>query len=77
MFDMQIMHAKSCSDLYKVVGEDFWLATWCNSTAVEGYVFIVVTLLCRNTIPLTFIYILDVIFFRKQLEGTRITVVKM
>ncbi|XP_027919337.1 suppressor of RPS4-RLD 1-like [Vigna unguiculata] len=45
----EIMHAKSCSDLYKVVGEDFWLATWCNSTAVEG----------------------------KQLEGTRITVVKM
>ncbi|KAF2298127.1 hypothetical protein GH714_015310 [Hevea brasiliensis] len=31
-----IMDAKSCSDLYKVVGEDFWLATWCNSTAVEG-----------------------------------------
>ncbi|XP_014509321.1 suppressor of RPS4-RLD 1 [Vigna radiata var. radiata] len=45
----EIMHAKSCSDLYRVVGEDFWLATWCNSTAVEG----------------------------KQLEGTRITVVKM
>ncbi|KDO79014.1 hypothetical protein CISIN_1g0015781mg, partial [Citrus sinensis] len=31
------------------VGEDFWLATWCNSTAFEG----------------------------KQLEGTRITLVKM
>ncbi|KAJ9177336.1 hypothetical protein P3X46_012567 [Hevea brasiliensis] len=31
-----IMDAKTCSDLYKVVGEDFWLATWCNSTAVEG-----------------------------------------
>ncbi|XP_023517940.1 suppressor of RPS4-RLD 1 [Cucurbita pepo subsp. pepo] len=31
-----IMEAKSCSDLYKVVGEDFWLATWCNSTAFEG-----------------------------------------
>ncbi|ESW27855.1 hypothetical protein PHAVU_003G238000 [Phaseolus vulgaris] len=45
----EIMHAKSCSDLYRVVGEDFWLATWCNSTAFEG----------------------------KQLEGTRITVVKM
>lgn len=44
-----IMQAKSCSDLYKVVGEDFWLATWCNSTAFEG----------------------------KQLEGTRITLVKM
>ncbi|KAF7828654.1 suppressor of RPS4-RLD 1-like isoform X1 [Senna tora] len=44
-----IMDAKSCSDLYKVVGQDFWLATWCNSTAFEG----------------------------KQLEGTRITLVKM
>ncbi|XP_038883616.1 suppressor of RPS4-RLD 1 [Benincasa hispida] len=44
-----IMQAKSCSDLYEVVGEDFWLATWCNSTAFEG----------------------------KQLEGTRITLVKM
>ncbi|XP_021629242.1 suppressor of RPS4-RLD 1 isoform X3 [Manihot esculenta] len=31
-----IMDAKTCSDLYKVVGEDFWLATWCNSTAIEG-----------------------------------------
>ncbi|XP_054810683.1 suppressor of RPS4-RLD 1 isoform X2 [Prosopis cineraria] len=31
-----IMHAKSCSDLHRVVGEDFWLATWCNSTAFEG-----------------------------------------
>ncbi|XP_027345118.1 suppressor of RPS4-RLD 1-like isoform X2 [Abrus precatorius] len=45
----EIMHAKSCSDLYRVVGEDFWLATWCNSTAFE----------------------------EKQLEGTRITLVKM
>eukprot|EP00261_Vitis_vinifera_P021485 XP_010652744.1 PREDICTED: suppressor of RPS4-RLD 1 isoform X3 [Vitis vinifera] len=32
----EIMHAESCSDLYKIVGEDFWLATWCNSTAIEG-----------------------------------------
>ncbi|XP_057493155.1 suppressor of RPS4-RLD 1 [Actinidia eriantha] len=31
-----IMKAESCSDLYRVVGEDFWLATWCNSTAFEG-----------------------------------------
>ncbi|KAI9113425.1 hypothetical protein K1719_015352 [Acacia pycnantha] len=31
-----IMHAKSCSDLHRVVGEDFWLATWCNSAAFEG-----------------------------------------
>ncbi|CAI8588945.1 unnamed protein product [Vicia faba] len=45
----EIMHAKSCSDLYNVVGEDFWSASWCNSTAFEG----------------------------KQLEGTRITLVKM
>ncbi|KAF5736201.1 suppressor of RPS4-RLD 1 isoform X1 [Tripterygium wilfordii] len=44
-----IMHAKTCSDLYKAVGEDFWLATCCSSTAFEG----------------------------KQLEGTRITLVKM
>ncbi|GLT68821.1 hypothetical protein SLA2020_410190 [Shorea laevis] len=45
----KISNAKSCDDLYKLVGEDFWLATWCNSTAFEG----------------------------KQLEGTRITLVKM
>ncbi|WRX10011.1 Tetratricopeptide repeat - like 5 [Theobroma cacao] len=45
----KIVHAKSCDDLYELVGEDFWLATWCNSTACEG----------------------------KQLEGTRITLVKM
>ncbi|KAL3813658.1 hypothetical protein ACJIZ3_014926 [Penstemon smallii] len=44
----EIMTAESCSDLYKIVGEDFWLATLCNSMAVEG----------------------------KQLEGTRITLVK-
>ncbi|XP_061340851.1 suppressor of RPS4-RLD 1 isoform X2 [Gastrolobium bilobum] len=44
----EIMHAKSCSDLYNIVGEDFWSATWCNSTAFEG----------------------------KQLEGTRITLLK-
>uniref|UniRef100_A0A2P2MBV0 Uncharacterized protein n=1 Tax=Rhizophora mucronata TaxID=61149 RepID=A0A2P2MBV0_RHIMU len=43
-----IMDAKTCSDLYNIVGEDFWLATWCNSTAFEG----------------------------KQLEGTRITLIK-
>ncbi|OMO56531.1 Tetratricopeptide TPR-1 [Corchorus capsularis] len=45
----KIVHAKSCDDLYELVGEDFWLATSCNSTAFEG----------------------------KQLEGTRITLVKM
>jgi len=32
----EIMNAESCSDLYRVVGQDFWLATWCNSTAFEG-----------------------------------------
>lgn len=32
----EILKAESCSDLYKAVGEDFWLATWCNSTAYEG-----------------------------------------
>ncbi|OVA17057.1 Tetratricopeptide repeat-containing domain [Macleaya cordata] len=31
-----MLHAESCSDLYSVIGEDFWLATWCNSTAFEG-----------------------------------------
>ncbi|XP_076949916.1 suppressor of RPS4-RLD 1-like [Bidens hawaiensis] len=31
----EILKAESCDDLYKVVGEDFWLATWCNSTAFE------------------------------------------
>ncbi|RYQ80816.1 hypothetical protein Ahy_Scaffold1g106965 isoform A [Arachis hypogaea] len=45
----EVIHAKSCSDLYNIVGEDFWSATWCNSTAFEG----------------------------KQLEGTRITLLKM
>ncbi|KAL2348343.1 hypothetical protein Fmac_002343 [Flemingia macrophylla] len=45
----EIANANSISDLYNVVGEDFWSSTWCNSTAFEG----------------------------KQLEGTRITLVKM
>ncbi|KAL5706920.1 Suppressor of RPS4-RLD 1 [Ranunculus cassubicifolius] len=31
-----MLQANSCSDLYNVVGEDFWLATWCNSAAFEG-----------------------------------------
>ncbi|RDX82619.1 Suppressor of RPS4-RLD 1, partial [Mucuna pruriens] len=31
-----VMHANSVSDLYNVVGEDFWSATWCNSIAFEG-----------------------------------------
>ena len=35
MWKCQILGANSCSDLYRVVGEDFWLATWCNS-AFEG-----------------------------------------
>ncbi|XP_009768272.1 suppressor of RPS4-RLD 1 [Nicotiana sylvestris] len=32
----EIMTAESSSDLHRVVGQDFWLATWCNSTALEG-----------------------------------------
>ncbi|GAY50217.1 hypothetical protein CUMW_124960 [Citrus unshiu] len=52
MKDKKYVHNKADDiiDLSEdVVGEDFWLATWCNSTAFEG----------------------------KQLEGTRITLVKM
>ncbi|KAF8410165.1 hypothetical protein HHK36_002687 [Tetracentron sinense] len=33
---LNIMHAESCFDLYSAVGEDYWLATWCNSSAYEG-----------------------------------------
>ncbi|KAI3954875.1 hypothetical protein MKW92_015947 [Papaver armeniacum] len=32
----RLLHAETCSDLYSVTGEDFWIATWCNSTAFEG-----------------------------------------
>lgn len=32
----QIKLAETCADLYKVVGEDFWLGTTCSSTAYEG-----------------------------------------
>ncbi|KAL7141472.1 hypothetical protein ABFS83_08G055300 [Erythranthe nasuta] len=32
----EVMNAESCSDLHRVVGEDFWLATRCNSMTVEG-----------------------------------------
>ncbi|KAL1824253.1 hypothetical protein ACET3Z_011031 [Daucus carota] len=31
-----VKNARSCSDLHSAVGQDFWLATWCNSTASEG-----------------------------------------
>ncbi|CAA0841016.1 Suppressor of RPS4-RLD 1 [Striga hermonthica] len=31
-----ILNAESCSDLYKAVGEDFWLSTWCDSMIIEG-----------------------------------------
>jgi len=41
IFDVQVIHANSVSDLYNVVGEDFWSSTWCNSTAFEGYVCVV------------------------------------
>ncbi|KAK1269258.1 hypothetical protein QJS04_geneDACA006309 [Acorus gramineus] len=30
-----IAHAESCADLFQIVGEDFWVATSCRSTAVE------------------------------------------
>jgi len=36
IFDLQVTHANSVSDLYKAIGEDFWSSTWCNSTAFEG-----------------------------------------
>lgn len=32
----EIMQAESCSDLHRIIGEDFWLATWCDSTANKG-----------------------------------------
>ncbi|KAF8070832.1 hypothetical protein N665_1130s0009 [Sinapis alba] len=32
----EIMHAETCEELHKIVGEDFWVATWCHSTAFEG-----------------------------------------
>ncbi|KFK30365.1 hypothetical protein AALP_AA7G251800 [Arabis alpina] len=32
----QIMRAETCDELHKIVGEDFWVATWCESTASEG-----------------------------------------
>ncbi|XP_010446657.1 PREDICTED: suppressor of RPS4-RLD 1-like [Camelina sativa] len=32
----EIMRAETCDELHKTVGEDFWVATWCNSTATEG-----------------------------------------
>uniref|UniRef100_A0A1J3IUG7 Suppressor of RPS4-RLD 1 n=1 Tax=Noccaea caerulescens TaxID=107243 RepID=A0A1J3IUG7_NOCCA len=32
----KIMRAETCDELHKVVGEDFWVATWCDSNAFEG-----------------------------------------
>ncbi|KAL8476980.1 hypothetical protein ACS0TY_029326 [Phlomoides rotata] len=32
----EIMKAETCADLHGAVGQDFWLATWCKSTAFEG-----------------------------------------
>ncbi|VVB09911.1 unnamed protein product [Arabis nemorensis] len=32
----QIMCAETCAELHKIVGEDFWVATWCESTVSEG-----------------------------------------
>lgn len=36
IFDLQVAHANSVSDLYNAIGEDFWSSTWCNSAAFEG-----------------------------------------
>ncbi|ESQ53338.1 hypothetical protein EUTSA_v100242860mg, partial [Eutrema salsugineum] len=32
----KIMRAETCEELHKIVGEDFWVATWCDSNAFEG-----------------------------------------
>ncbi|URE00096.1 Tetratricopeptide repeat protein [Musa troglodytarum] len=32
----KIIHAGSCSDMYDVIGENFWVGTTCESTAFEG-----------------------------------------
>ncbi|CAN8328331.1 unnamed protein product [Cochlearia groenlandica] len=32
----EIMRAETYEALHKIVGEDFWVATWCNSIASEG-----------------------------------------
>lgn len=32
------MRAETCDELHKIVGEDFWVATWCDSTGSEGWV---------------------------------------
>ncbi|CAH8274011.1 unnamed protein product [Arabidopsis lyrata] len=32
----KIMRAETCDELHKIVGEDFWVATWCDSTGSEG-----------------------------------------
>ncbi|EPS60222.1 hypothetical protein M569_14582, partial [Genlisea aurea] len=32
----EIMNAESCLDLYKAVGQEFWLATWCDTTSVDA-----------------------------------------
>ncbi|KAG2245458.1 hypothetical protein Bca52824_092692 [Brassica carinata] len=31
----EIMRAETCEELHKLVCEDFWVATWCHSTAFE------------------------------------------
>lgn len=77
------MNAESCSDLYRAVGQDFWLATWCHSMAVEGYIlinFLVVKFITSfflwscNWLSSYNINSFDhVNCFRKQLEGTRIS----
>jgi hypothetical protein len=32
----KIMRAETCDELHNIVGEDFWVATWCDSTGSEG-----------------------------------------
>ncbi|KAI4330750.1 hypothetical protein MLD38_029007 [Melastoma candidum] len=32
----EILQSNSRADIYKIVGEDFWLSTWCDSTASQG-----------------------------------------
>lgn len=73
MCNLQISDAKSCDDLYKIVGEDFWLATWCNSAAFEGYALYRLSL---SGFYFNLPRLKSFIYFSKQLEGTRITLVK-
>lgn len=84
----KIMNAYSCADLYQAIGQDFWLSTWCNNTAVEGYfsLFYILEFQCVNYFFSRLYYFEKCFFnfgifllfphFRKSLEGTRITLMK-